>query len=399
MKKTVVLGVTSGIAAFKSVDLVKLLKQEGVDVHVIVTEKAKHIVSRSVLSKVSGNKVYTELFEKNFNYQKVLTERKVDHIALADMADVFVVAPATANIIAKIANGFADDFLTTTLLAVTKPVIICPSMNVNMWNNPVVKENLEKIKRMGYIIMKPASGMLACGYEGEGKLEDIIKIKNEILRQVKRSTKLKGKKIIITSGGTKEKIDEVRFITNRSSGKMGAALAEECYLQGAEVLLLRAKSAVKPRYVIKEKMFETSAELQALIKDHVIQFDAIFHAAAVSDFQVADPQQGKISSSDAFTLKMKPQVKIVDHIKHWSPRIKLFAFKATAGLNENEIVEITKKKLEDAQADAVIANDATAFENELNEVYIVNSRSKVKKITKDTKQKIAVSIIEYLMRD
>jgi phosphopantothenoylcysteine decarboxylase/phosphopantothenate--cysteine ligase len=398
MKQTVVLGVTSGIAAFKAVDLIKLLKQEGLDVHVIITEKATKIVSPTELQKASGNKVHQELFEKDFDYKKILDARKVDHIALADSTDVFVIAPATANTLAKIANGFADDFLTTTLLAVTKPVIICPSMNVNMWNNPVVKENIEKIKHLGYHIIRPASGMLACGYEGEGKLEDIVKIKDEILRQLNRSTQLKGQKFLVTAGGTREKIDEVRFLTNRSSGKMGAAIAEALFLRGAEVLLIRAKDAVKPRYVIKEALFETSAELHDLIKDNVKDYDTIFHAAAVSDFQVAKPQAGKISSNEAFTLEMKPQIKIVDHIKEWNPNIKLIAFKATVGKDEKEMIELAKQKLKASDADAVIANDKNAFESDTNEVLVILPNGNSKEIRRASKQIIAENIIEYLFQ-
>lgn len=397
MKKTVVLGITSGIAAFKAVDLIKLLKNEGVDVHVILTQKATKIVSIKVLEKGSGNKVNLELFEKDFDYKKILHARKVDHIALADSADVFVIAPATANTLAKIANGFADDFLTTTLLAVTKPVIICPSMNINMWNNPVVKENLEKIKQMGYHIIRPASGMLACGYEGEGKLEDIVKIKDEIVRQLNRSTVLKGQKYIVTAGGTREKIDDVRFITNRSSGKMGAAIAEELFLRGAEVLLIRAQDAVKPRYVIKEVTFETSSELHDLVKQYVKDYDTIFHAAAVSDFQVANTQHGKISSSESFTLELKPQRKIIDHIKQWNPKIKLIAFKATAGQNEDEMIETAKKKLQTLKADAIIVNDKTAFESDTNEVILMLPDGSSKKFQRTKKQFLAGTILDYIL--
>lgn len=394
MKKTVVLGVTSGIAAFKSVELVKLLKEENIDVHVILTEKAASIVSPAELETISGNKVHRELFEKDFDYKKILNTRKVDHIALADSADAFVIAPATANTLAKIAHGFADDFLTTTLLAVTKPVIICPSMNVHMWNNPIVKENLEKIKKLGYVIVKPASGMLACGYEGEGKLEELEVIKSEIMCQLERSTALKGKKFIVTAGGTKEKIDDVRFITNRSSGKMGAAIVEALFLRGADVLLIRAKDAVKPRYVVNELTFETSAELSNLIQQNVPNYDVIYHAAAVSDFQVADPHAGKISSKEGFTLRMEPQAKIINIIKEWNPNIKLIAFKASDETNEEKLIEIVKTKLTDSKADAIVANGMNAFDNDTNEVLIVLSNGDIKKLTMASKQEIAKQLID-----
>jgi phosphopantothenoylcysteine decarboxylase/phosphopantothenate--cysteine ligase len=394
MKRTVVLGVTSGIAAFKSVDLVKLLKQENLDVHVIVTEKASKIVSLAELADVSGNKVHTELFEKDFDYKKILNTRKVEHIALADSADVFLIAPATANTLAKIAGGFADDFLTTTLLAVTKPIIVCPSMNVNMWNNPVVKENLAKIKQLGYIIVKPISGMLACGYEGEGKLEDITKIKDEVLRQVTRSTQLKGKKVIVTAGGTKEKIDDVRFISNGSSGKMGAAIAEALFLRGAEVLLIRAKESVKPRYVIKEVTFETSAELADIMKQNVKDYDTIFHAAAVADFTVSEPTEGKISSSTAFTLTMVPQAKIINAIKDWNPNIQLIAFKTTAGKSADEMIEIAKAKIADSRADIIIANDIKAVNSNDNEVILVFAGGQTKPIPRNAKPLLAEMLLD-----
>jgi phosphopantothenoylcysteine decarboxylase/phosphopantothenate--cysteine ligase len=394
--KTVVLGVTSGIAAYKTVDLVKLLKAEGVAVHVIMTKKATNIVSPAEFEQITGNKVSLELFEKDFDYKKILNTRKVDHIALADNADVFVIAPATANTVAKIANGFADDFLTTTLLAVTAPVIICPSMNVHMWSNPIVKENIKKLKSLGYQIIRPKSGMLACGYEGEGKLEDVVKIKDEIMKQLTRTTSLKGQKVIVTAGGTREKIDEVRFITNRSSGKMGIALAEELYLRGAEVLLIHAKDSVRPRYLMQEEVFETSIQLHDLIKTYAKSYDTIFHAAAVSDFQVAAPQEGKISSSEEFSLTMKPQIKIIDQIKNWNPTIKLIAFKATAGQDEKAMIETAGKKLKDANADGVIANDIAAFDNDMNEAAIVLADGSMKKIHRVLKNELARLIMDFL---
>jgi phosphopantothenoylcysteine decarboxylase/phosphopantothenate--cysteine ligase len=269
-------------------------------------------------------------------------------------------------------------------------------MNVHMWSNPIVKENIEKLKSLGYQIIKPNSGMLACGYEGEGKLEDITKIKDEIMKQLQRTDSLKGKKVIVTAGGTREKIDDVRFLINQSSGKMGAAIAEELYIRGAKVLLIRAKDAVKPRYLIKEELFETSSELHDIIKKHAPNYDAIFHAAAVSDFQVSNPQNGKISSSEEFTLSMKPQIKIINHIKTWNSKIKLIAFKATAEQNEDEMIEIAKQKLKDSNADTVIANDSSAFENDTNEVVIILPNGDVKKLERAPKNKIAEELLAML---
>ncbi|MBI4008668.1 bifunctional phosphopantothenoylcysteine decarboxylase/phosphopantothenate--cysteine ligase CoaBC, partial [Candidatus Roizmanbacteria bacterium] len=293
MKQTVVIGITSGIAAYKSLGLIKLLKHEGLDVAVIMTNSATKMIPLHKVEKVSGNKVFVELFEKNFNYKNILKSRKVDHIDIADKADIMVIVPATANIIAKLAHGIADDFLTTTALAVTAPILLSPSMNINMWNNPIIQENIMKLQEKGFQIIEPAEGMLACGYEGKGRLPDIQTIKDEIQRNLQYIDSLKGKKIIVTAGATIEKIDDVRYITNRSSGKMGIRIAEECYLRGAKVLLLRAKHSIKPRYLIEEEIFDSADDLAKLIEKHIRQYEVFFHVAAVSDFSVKK-QPGKI---------------------------------------------------------------------------------------------------------
>ncbi len=401
MKKNILIGITSGIAAYKILDLIKLLKNEGHEIFVIMTKGATEMISKQDFERASGNKVYVNLFEKNFNYRKVLEKQKVEHIELADKTDVMVIAPATANIIGKLAHGIADDFLTTTALAVTSPIIICPSMNVNMWNNPIVQENLMKLKLTGYQIIEPATGMLACGYKGVGRLEDVEIIKNKVLKQIRRSDSLKGKKIIITTGGTIEKIDEVRFIANRSSGKMGMAIAEECYLRGADVLLLRAKSSVTPRYLIKEKIFNTAEELMLLIKENIKNTDIFFQTAAVSDYKVDKSFKGKISSEKSLELKLVPQIKIVDKIKKISPKTVLVAFKAVYGLGEKLLIQEGLKKLKESKADVVITNDISrddrGFESDNNEVYIISANGSVKKIPLTSKQEVAKKIIELMV--
>lgn len=401
MKKNILIGVTGGIAAYKILDLIKLLKNEGHDVYVIMTRGATEMFSLLDFEKVSGNKVCVNLFEKNFNYKDVLNKKKVDHIELADKSDVMVIAPATANVIGKLAYGIADDLLTTTVLAMTAPIIICPSMNVNMWNNPIVQENLTKLKSVGHQIIEPTAGMLACGYEGVGRLENVEIINKEINKLLERSDSLKDRKIIITSGGTTEKIDEVRFITNRSSGKMGVALAEECYLRGAEVLLLRSKTSVRPRYLIKEKVFNTAEELLQLIKVNIKNTDLFFQTAAVSDFKVDQPIKGKLPSDNSVNLKLIPQIKIIDQIKKMSSKTTLIAFKAEYGLSEEKLIEEASKKLKESKVDVVIANDISqkdrGFESDDNEVYIISKNRKVKKIPLTSKKEIAKQIIDFLV--
>ena len=400
MKKNILIGVTSGIAAYKVLDLIKLLKNEGHEVFVIMTKGATEMISPQNFEKASGNKVYVNLFEKNFDYRKVLDKRKVEHIELADKTDVMVIAPATANIIGKLSSGIADDFLTTTALAVTSPIIICPSMNVNMWGNPIVQENLNKLKSIGYQIIEPTAGMLACGYEGVGRLENVEIINKEINKLLEKTNSLKGKKVIITAGGTVEKIDEIRFIANRSSGKMGVALAEECYLRGADVLLLRAKNSVTPRYLIKEKIFGTAEDLMNLIKENIKKTDFFYQVAAISDYKVEQPYEGKLSSKQSVVLKLKPQIKIIDQIKKISPKTILIAFKAEYGLGEKSLIEKAIEKLKESKADVVIANDISqddrGFESNNNEVYIVSANRPVKKIPLSSKREIAKKIIDSL---
>lgn len=400
MRKTVVLGVTSGIAAFKSVGLVKKLKEEGFKVFVVMTKSATQMISPKEFEKVSEHKVYSELFEKDFDYKDILKIRTVDHIDIADKASVFVIAPATANIIAKIAHGIADDFLTTTILATKAPILVCPSMNVHMWENPVVQENIFKLQQRGFLLLGPDEGNLACGYIGKGRLPDIEKIKNEIVRILKIKDSLKDKKILITSGGTEEKIDDVRSITNKSSGKMGIAIAKECFVRGAKVMLLRSKNSIKPQFPVQEKIFETYDDLFQLITIQVPKFDILFHVAAVSDFQVKNKATGKLSSSSEFNLRLTPRKKILDSIKKLNPKIKLIAFKAKYGLVNSVIIESVRKRLKESEADAIIVNDISkpdrGFQADTNEVIIVCKNGNIKKIPLAKKSDIAKSIIDFL---
>ena len=400
MRKSILIGVTAGVAAYKVLDLIKLLKNDGYEIFVIMTKGAAEMISPQNFERASGNKVYVNLFEKNFDYRKVLDKRKVEHIELADKTDVMVIAPATANIIGKLSSGIADDFLTTTTLAITSPIILCPSMNVNMWNNPLVQENLTRLKKLGFIIIEPTVGMLACGYEGKGRLENISVIKEEILSQLDKTDSLKGKKIIVTAGATREKIDKVRFITNRASGKMGVALAEELHLRGADVLLFRSVSSVEPRYLLRQESFSTAEELYYLIKKDSKYSNVIFHTAAVSDFKVAKPFPGKISSRKGLNLKLTPQLKILDQIKKLNPKIKSIAFKAEYGLPENKLIEAAYKRLKESRSDAIIANDISredrGFEAVTNEVFIITPNKKVQKIPLVSKKEVARKIVDYL---
>lgn len=402
MTKNVIVGVSSGIAAYKTLDLIKLLKTEGLNCVVIMTRAATQMVDASDFEKESGNRVYVELFEKDFNYKNILKSKTVDHIALADSAGVFAVVPATANTIAKIASGFADDFLTTALLAATCPVIICPSMNTNMWNSSVVVENIKKLRDRGYRIVEPTVGMLACGYFGIGRLEEVEKIKEEVACAFKTAKSLAGKKVLVTAGATREKIDDVRFITNKSSGKMGVAIAEVLWQRGAKVKLLRAKSAVLPRFLMEQAEFETFEDLQTLISKEVKNYDVIVHAAAVGDFSVSGKVSGKIKSNEKVRINLEPRVKIVDSFKKLNPKIKVIVFKAEFSKNDEGLERAAKEFLAKGNFDVVVANDISkqdrGFDADNNEVVVVMGDKSVKKIPLASKQEVAGKIVDYLVQ-
>jgi len=401
MKKTILVGITSGIAAYKTITLIEALKQEHCEIFVIMTKNAAKMIPVEAVEEASENKVFIELFENNFDYQEILQKRTVDHITLADKADLMIIVPATANSIAKLAHGIADDFLTTTALAMTKPILLCPAMNVHMWNNPITQENLRILQTHGYYLIEPVIGKLACGYEGIGRLGEIACIKNEVLEQLAIATSLQGKKVLITAGGTMEKIDAVRYITNRSSGKMGIALAEECYRRGADVLLFRAKNAVKPRYMIQEKTFSTAEELLQLVEAYAKEYHYVYHAAAVGDFVVANAYTGKLSSEKAITLTLQPQIKIVNQIKKINPNIKLIAFKAESKLTEAALLQKAQEKLQTSNADVVVANDISksdrGFESDMNEVFILFPAGKRIKLPYATKKEIAKQIVDLTL--
>lgn len=399
MKKTVVVGVTGGIAAFKILELIKRLRAQGHRVIVIMTRSAAQIVSPKDFENVSGNKVLTELFKDGFDYKEILKRRKVEHVELAQSASLIVVTPATANVIAKLAGGIADDYLTTTILAATCPVVLCPSMNVSMWHHPATQKNIEILTSFGYHIIDPDSGMLACGYEGQGRLASIERIFQEIKQYMQKGESLKGKRIIVTAGGTKEPIDDVRFITNKSSGKMGVALAESCFLRGADVLLLRSNSSVRPRYNLKEKIFETADELKHILLKEVPMTDVCIHTAAVSDY-VIPKMKSKLASDRSYTIRLTPRKKILDQIKKRNPKIFLMAFKAEVGLSNKQLIKEAQKRQKESRADVIVANHVglphLGFESDDNEVFIIDKKQTVTHVPKSPKRIVAEKIINHI---
>ena len=293
--KTILIGITAGIAAYKICELIRMYKREGANVRVMVTPNALHLVTVLTLEALSQNEVFVDNFE--------IKEYKPEHISLCDEADIMIIAPATANTISKIANGICDNLLTTTVCAFNKPVIIAPAMNTNMWKNQFVQENVAKLENSGYHIINPESGFLACGTTGEGRLCALEKIYDKTIDILNKNKILDGKKIVISAGGTKEKIDPVRYISNFSSGKMGTALADAAYAMGADVTLVSTFDINKPYNVVK---VESAVDMEKAITPFNNNVDCIIMAAAVADYRVKNyaEQKMKKTSDDEIEIQL-----------------------------------------------------------------------------------------------
>lgn len=399
--KKIVIGITGGIAGYKSIDLIRQLRILGAEVHVIMTEHSTHLVDKQDFEKISGNVVQTSLFQPKINYADYIRKnKKIKHISLADIADVFIICPATANIIGKIAGGIADDLLTTSVMATNSPVLLCPAMNVKMYKNPIVQENVRKLRKLNYHFVEPEYGELACGYMGFGRLAGLDKIIRRIALLVKKID-FSGKKILVTAGATYEKIDPVRVITNKSSGKMGIRISEQAYLRGAEVILLRASNSIVPDYNINEESFDTVYDLQNKIAKHIKNSDIVIHCAAVSDFTVLKISDKKIKSSQAVNLELTPATKIFENLKTLKPNIFLLGFKAEHDVSKKELIESAYKILKKADADLVVANDVSkigvGFDVDTNEVYVVDKNENVNRIGLADKRIIADKILDLVL--
>jgi len=344
--KQIVLGVTGGIAVYKAVELVRLLTKAGADVHVIMTRSATEFVGPLTFQTLTGNPVHTEIFN-------LIAEREIGHIALADRADLFIIAPATANVIGKIAGGIADDMLTTTVMATRAPVLVAPAMNVNMCTNPLYRENEEKLRRHGYRFVAPVKGMLACGWEGEGKLQDPAIIVEEAVRVLTRQD-LAGERVLVTAGPTLEEIDPVRFVSNHSSGKMGYAIARFARRRGAEVVLVAGPTCLDDPWGIETIHVCSAAEMRDAVMERVAASTVIVKAAAVADYRPRSRAAGKIKkSADALVLELEKNPDILAEVGVVKGDRVLVGFAAETG----ELVENARKKLTGKNLDLVVAND------------------------------------------
>ena len=381
--KNILIGITGGIAAYKICTLIRLYKKSGANVRVILTPNALNFVTKLTLQTLSNNEVYVDNFDvDNF---------KPEHISLCDEADIFVIAPATANTISKIANGICDNLLTTTACAFNKPILLAPAMNTNMWNNNFIQENLEKLKNTGYHIVNPETGFLACGTTGEGRMAEVEDIYDSTVKIFSRKQILKGKKILITAGGTKEMIDPVRYISNCSSGKMGIALADCAYNMGAEVTLVSTFKANKP---YKNLVTESAIEMEKAVKENIVNQDCVIMAAAVADYRVKEPAKEKMKKGekDSLTIELVKNPDILQEIS--GKGVLAVGFCAES---EN-LIENAKEKIQKKGCDYLVANDISrkdiGFSSDMNEVYILDKKLNITHFERDTKQNIAQRILE-----
>lgn len=388
--KHILIGITGGIAAYKMCTLIRDFKKAGAETKIICTPNALNFVTKLTLQNLSQSKVYIEEFDTK-HWQP-------EHISLADWADIMLIAPASANTIGKIANGIADNLLTSVACAFSKKIIIAPAMNCNMWRNEAVSKNLATLKSRGIEILEPESGFLACGYLGKGRLCTLSKIFNSVEENLNYSEKLKGKKVVITAGGTIEEIDPVRYISNYSSGKMGFALANVAYNMGAEVVLITTKEFDAPFKIVKVK---TALDMQNAVNDEFDDANYIIMAAAVADYRVKEHRKQKIKkeSQDIVTLELVKNPDILsDLCKKEHDGIVIAGFCAES---EN-LIENAKAKISRKGCDYLIANDISrsdiGFGADENEVVILDKNGGITKLDKATKTVIAYKIWERFVK-
>lgn len=391
--KKIALGVTGGIAVYKAVDLVSRLRKQGAEVRVIMTEHAQQFVTPLTFKEISGNKVAVSMWDSN-------QEFNVEHISLANWADAFVVAPATANILAKMANGIADDLLSTTLLAAQAPIIVCPAMNTGMYQNPITQENIAKLEAHGVTVMPPAVGYLACGVSGSGRLpepQQIVEFIDDFF--AKKDGDMVGLKVLVTAAGTREPIDPVRFVGNRSSGKMGYAIAQAAAQRGAEVLLVTGPSALAIPANVKGVKVETTNEMLEAVMEAYDKMDVVIKAAAVADYRPRDVADQKIKkkTDDALTVVMDKNPDILKELGARKSHQVLVGFAAeTQNLLDNAREKIVKKNL-----DMIVANDVTAagagFNTDTNIVKFLYPSGEVRSLEQMAKTEVANLLLDAVM--
>jgi len=389
--KVVLLGVTGGIAAYKSASLASLLVKSGAEVHVIMTEHAKNFIHPITFETLTGHKCITDTFDRNFEFQ-------VEHVALAQKADVILVAPATANMIAKLAHGIADDMLTTTILASSAPKLIAPAMNTGMYKNPVTQDNLALLKKYGMTVIEPATGRLACGDTGPGKMPEPETLFEHLLKAAAFQKDMAGMKVLVTAGPTQEAIDPVRYITNHSSGKMGYSLAKICMLRGAEVTLVTGKTALLPPLSVEVVPVTSAKDMYNEVTARSSDMDIIIKAAAVADYRPAQTADEKIKKSDTSTTLTLERTD--DILKFLGENKNPGQFLCGFSMETENMIENSKKKLLKKNLDMIVANNlkvqGAGFETDTNIVTIITP-DEVTELEIMSKDDVAAYVIDKIL--
>ncbi len=385
--KKIILGVTGCIAAYKSAEITRALKKKGADVSVVMTDAAQKFITPLTMKTLSGNPCYTAMFSEQYG------SMPLPHISLSDGADLLLVAPATANMIAKAACGIADDLLSTLLLSCDAKKIFAPAMNTKMWESKALKTNFKRIKELGIETVGPVSGELACGTIGDGKMAPVEDIISAVDKMIGISQDLYGKKILVTAGGTREYVDPVRFIGNRSSGRMGYEAARAAYERGASVTLISARSAVAVPEGVRVEYVETSGQMADLVKRHLPKHDALIMAAAVSDFRPLGASASKIKrTDDGINISMGPAEDILSSVKGLSRGKKIAGFCVeTEDLEKRAVKKLSQKGL-----DLIAANGIAAFDADDSAVEIYTKNGKKEKLPSQSKYATANRILDLL---
>lgn len=392
MSKCVVIGVTGGIAVYKALDVISALRKKDIEVHVIMTESASKFVNPLTFQSISQNMVVTDMFAEPKAWE-------IQHISLAQKADLMLVAPATANIIGKISNGIADDMLSTTIMATKAKVLIAPAMNTNMYENKIVQNNISKLKDFGYKFIEPASGRLACGDVGIGKLADVNTIVERVLEELEEKEQdLLGKKVLISAGPTISPIDPVRYITNRSTGKMGYAIAQEARERGAEVVLVSGPTNLNPPKDVKIINIKTNEEMKNEILQYFEWADIVIKSAAVADYKPKEYSEEKIKKGDGdLNLCLTRDNDILKSLGEIKTHQILVGFAAES----NNVLENANKKLKNKNLDFIVANDITSsdtgFGSEDNKVVILSKNDEKLELEKMSKKEVASNIFDMIL--
>ncbi len=383
--KNIILGVTGGIAAYKALELTRLLKKEGACVWPVMTDAATKFIGPLSLATLAGNPVYTDIFTQD--------RASIDHIELADRADLLAVVPATANLIGKVASGIADNLLTTVIMASPAPVLIAPAMNHRMYANPVVRANIEKLEELGYLFVGPERGELACGWEGEGRLAKIEDVMDAVKAALSPKD-LEGEKVLVTAGATREPIDPVRFISNASSGKMGYALARAARRRGAEVVLVSGPVHLADPPGVTVKRVESSAEMRDEVLIHYPQSTVVMMAAAVSDFRPVLRRTGKIKKgTEPLALELERTPDILMEMGRNKDERFLVGF----ALETEDLVGNATEKLREKNLDIIVANGPEAIDSDTSRVTLIDRGGGVENLSPMDKEEIAERLLDKVV--